>query len=117
MERTYIGKIKHHLDTKVMVQGFVENFRNGSAMAFLVLKDITGKVQITIEKQDHPELLQLLEQITLDSVLTVIGVAKSSDYVKLNGVEIYPDSIKMESMAAALPIVRRRSPPLRKNRQ
>ena len=88
MERLYIGKIKDHLDTEVKLQGFVDTFRDSKAMAFIVLKDITGKVQITIEKANHPELLDLLPQITPDSVLTVLGVPKASEYVKLNGVEV-----------------------------
>ena len=34
-------------ETKVC--GFVENIRNKSKMAFIVLKDITGKVRGTVE--------------------------------------------------------------------
>ncbi len=34
----------------VKVQGFIENLRNSKYMAFIVLKDITGKLQITVEK-------------------------------------------------------------------
>lgn len=100
MERLYIGKIKDHLDTEVKLQGFVDTFRDSKAMAFIVLKDITGKVQITVEKEDHPELLDLFPQITPDSVLTVWGVPKASEYVKLNGVEVIPSSIVLESTAA-----------------
>ena len=35
----------------VKVQGFIENLRNSKYMAFIVLKDITGKLQITVEKE------------------------------------------------------------------
>ncbi len=38
------------------MQGFIENLRNSKYMAFIVLKDITGKLQITVEKEDHPDL-------------------------------------------------------------
>ncbi len=114
MERLYIGKIKDHLDTEVKLQGFVDTFRDSKAMAFIVLKDITGKVQITIEKANHPELLDLLPQITPDSVLTVLGVPKASEYVKLNGVEVIPTSIVLESVAAPLPIHREAIPATRK---
>ena len=114
MERLYIGKVKIYLDTEVKLQGFVDTFRDSKAMTFIVLKDITGKVQITIEKADHPELLNLLQQITPDSVLTVKGVPKASDYVKLNGVEVIPTSIVLESVAAPLPIHRDAIPATRK---
>ena len=44
MNRTYIRDIQ--ADGPVKVQGFVENLRDGKAMAFLVIKDITGKIQV-----------------------------------------------------------------------
>lgn len=114
MERLYIGKVKNYLDIEVKLQGFVDTFRDSKAMTFIVLKDITGKVQITIEKADHPELLNLLQQITPDSVLTVKGIPKASEYVKLNGVEVIPTSIVLESVAAPLPIHRDAIPATRK---
>ena len=114
MQRVYIGQIKEHLEQEILLQGFVENFRDGRAMAFIVLKDITGKVQVTVEKEAHPELLEALSAITPDSVVTVTGVAKESEYVKLNGVEVYPTSIKVESVAAALPIIREGIPATKK---
>ena len=51
MERTYIADIKNNLGKPVLVQGFVENLRDSKYMAFIVLKDITGKIQITVEKE------------------------------------------------------------------
>ena len=44
LARTNIGTIKENLDKTVLLRGFVENFRDSKAMAFIVLKDITGKV-------------------------------------------------------------------------
>ena len=48
MERTYAAQVRGADEIKVC--GFVENIRNKSKMAFIVLKDITGKVQITVER-------------------------------------------------------------------
>lgn len=114
MERVYIGKIKEYTEQEVKLQGFVENFRDGKSMAFIVLKDITGKVQITIEKANHPEWNELLAQITPDSVLTVTGIPILSEYVKLNGIEVTPTSIKIESKAEGLPIIREEIPATKK---
>lgn len=114
MERVYIGKIKEYTEQEVKLQGFVENFRDGKSMAFIVLKDITGKVQITIEKANHPEWNELLAQITPDSVLTVTGIPMLSEYVKLNGIEVTPTSIKIESKAEGLPIIREEIPATKK---
>ena len=114
MQRIYVKDIRDNLEKSILVQGFVENFRDGKAMCFIVLKDITGKVQITIEKEGHEELLPALGQITPDSVISVIGVAHESEYVKMGGIEIIPTEIKVESVAAALPIQREDIPATKK---
>ena len=106
MERTYISDVCKNLDKEILIQGFVENFRDRKAMAFIVLKDITGKIQITVEKEKHPELEEALSKITLDSVISVVGTAVASEYVKMGGVEVFPSSITVESVADALPIAR-----------
>ena len=106
MERTYIRDVAAKAEQEVLVRGFTENFRDGKSMAFLVLKDITGKVQITIEKELHPEWAETLAQITQDTVVSVTGVVKLSEFVKLNGIEIIPTSITIDSVAAPLPIAR-----------
>lgn len=114
MNRTYINELKQNLNQEILIQGFVENFRNSKNMAFIVLKDITGKVQITIEKEKHPDLSEALEQITPDSVISVWGVAVESEYVKLNGMEVIPSVIRVESVAEVLPIVREDIPATKK---
>ena len=104
MERTYAADVRSAEQIKVC--GFVENIRNKSKMAFIVLKDITGKVQITVEKGENEALDNAVNQLTLDSVITVVGKAVESEYVKLGGVEIYPREIIIHSIAAPLPIDR-----------
>lgn len=114
MERIYIENVKDYADKEVSLAGFVDNYRDGKAMAFMVLKDITGRVQVTIEKELHPDWEETLSQITPDSVVRVTGKVQLSDFVKLNGVEIIPSEIKIESIAAALPIAREYIPATKK---
>ena len=101
MERTYIKNVTPGMHR---VQGFVENFRNKRTMAFIVVKDATGKLQITIEKEKHPEMLEMLDNLTIHSVVTFEGEVVASEYVKMGGKEMYPDTMKVESYAEALPI-------------
>ncbi len=101
MERTYIKDVAPGI---CKVQGFVENFRNKKNMAFIVVKDITGKLQITVIKEEHPEMLEMLDKLTIHSVVTFEGEVVASEYVKLGGKEMYPTSMKIESIAEALPI-------------
>ena len=104
MERTYAANV--HAAEQIKVCGFVDTIRNKSKMAFIVLKDITGKVQVTVEKGENEALDAAVNSLTPDSVITVIGKAVESEYVKLGGVEIYPKQIIVESIAAPLPIDR-----------
>ena len=101
MERTYIKNVTPGYSR---VQGFVENFRNKRTMAFIVVRDTTGKLQVTIEKEKHPEMLEMLDNLTIHSVVTFEGEVVASEYVKMGGKEMYPDTMKVESYAQALPI-------------
>ena len=101
MERTYIKDITPGVRR---ISGFVENFRNKKNMAFIVVKDITGKMQVTVIKEEHPEFNEMLDKLTLHSVVSFEGEVVASEYVKLGGIEMYPTSMKIESLAEALPI-------------
>ena len=101
MERTYIGKITPGTRK---IQGFVENFRNKKNMAFIVVRDTTGKMQVTVIKEEHPEFCEMLDRLTIHSVVSFEGEVVASEYVKLGGIEMYPTSMRIESVAEALPI-------------
>ncbi|MCI9231682.1 MAG: aspartate--tRNA(Asn) ligase, partial [Lachnospiraceae bacterium] len=115
-ERVYIKDVAGKIGTEVKLQGFADNIRNSKSMLFIVLKDITGKVQITLEKEKAPELAEKLEAVTNDSVLTVIGQVAENEYVKLGGIEIIPKEISVESVAEALPIARKEIPATKKKK-
>ena len=114
LERTLIRDIKTKAGASAKVQGFVENFRDGKSMAFIVIKDITGKVQVTVEKEKCAGLLDELARITPDSVVTVIGSVCENEYVKLGGIEILLTELIVESVADPLPIVRKEIPATKK---
>lgn len=102
MERTYIKDIKVGEVNKV--KGFIENIRDKKSMAFIVVRDITGKLQITIEKEKFPEIAKEIEGLLPHSVITVEGPIVANEFVKMGGVEMLPETLKVESRAAALPL-------------
>ena len=104
MERSLISEVK--IGERNRIQGFVENLRNKRTMAFLVIRDYTGSMQVTVEKGQNPELDALVDQLTVESVVSVEGKAVKNEYVKLGGVEILPDSMTIESVAEPLPLTK-----------
>lgn len=102
MNRTYLSDITPGASYRI--SGFVENLRNKRTMAFLVIRDITGKLQVTLEKEKNPELAALVDQLTIHSVVTVEGPVVANEYVKMGGMEMLPEKLVIESIADALPI-------------
>ena len=102
MNRTYIADITPGASYRI--SGFVENLRNKRTMAFLVIRDITGKLQVTLEKEKYPELAALVDQLTIHSVVSVEGPVVANEYVKMGGMEMLPEKLEIESIADALPI-------------
>ena len=87
------------------VGGFVANIRLKKTMAFLVLRDRTGQLQLTIDRAAHPEFEDALQRLTVESVITAEGAAVANPYVKLGGVELLPERLTVESVADAYPLL------------
>ena len=102
MERTYIKDIK--LGETNKVKGFIENIRDNKTMALIVVIDITGKLQVTIEKEKFPEIAKEIEGVLPHSVITVEGPVVANEFVKMGGVEMLPEKLTVESRAEALPL-------------
>ena len=111
MQRTYINEIK--LGEVNKIAGYVENIRNKRTMAFLVIRDVTGKLQITLEKEKYPEVAALVDTLTLQSVIAVEGMVNENEYVKMGGKEMLVEKMDVMSVAEALPIGPESAPDLR----
>ncbi len=106
MKRNYINELKENYGKEVRIDGFVDNIRNLQYVQFLILRDITGKVQITIEKnEENTELNKKVSELTLESTIIIIGVCQENDHVKMGGLEIIPTNIEVTSVSLpSLPI-------------
>ncbi len=102
MKRTYVKDVKVGEENKV--QGFIENIRDKKTMAFIVIRDITGKLQVTIEKEKHPEIAEAIAGLLPHSVITAEGPVLANDFVKMGGIEMLPERLTVESRAEALPL-------------
>lgn len=102
MNRTLINEITP--ETEIKISGWVERIRESKNMMFLVIRDISGRIQVTIEKANNEELVESLHGVIANSVVSVYGVAHLSEYVKMGGIEMIPTKVEVLSRAEALPI-------------
>lgn len=100
--RTYIKKLNENEETKIA--GFITKIRDTKYMVFVMLKDITGEIQVSISKEEQPTLVEEALKCTVGSVVSFRGKMVKSEYVKNGGCEFLPDDITVESIAAPSPI-------------
>ena len=68
MKKIYFKNLSEHFNKEIEICGFVESVRDLQYVQFVVVRDITGKVQVTIEKNDeNSELNSIVSDLTLDS--------------------------------------------------
>lgn len=118
MKTIKINDLENHYGENVLIQGFVENIRNLQYVIFMIIKDNTGKVQVTIEKENNDSLVNIVEKITLESTVKIIGTCNEAASVKLGGKEIIPTEVIVTSSSLEeLPInIKDKSAALRETR-
>lgn len=98
MERTLIEDLPKCLEEQVLIKGWVERIRELSTVTFLIVRDRTGRVQVTAD----PRLLAQL-RIATESVVAVCGTVAPEPRAKA-GYELVAESIDVLAGAANLPI-------------
>ncbi len=82
----------------ISVAGWVEDVRNIGSLAFIILRDKKGTLQITCLKKYHAEAFDILVSIPRESVVSVRGVCQKSDKAR-NGYEVLPEKVTVLSTA------------------
>jgi nondiscriminating aspartyl-tRNA synthetase len=85
-------------NSSVTVAGWVEDIRNLGSIAFLILRDKKGTLQLTVLKKKAPEVFEKIISLPRESVISVKGLCKENEKVR-NGYEIIPESIDILSLA------------------
>ena len=107
VNKIFFKDLENYFDKEIELSGFVENIRNIKWVQFLVLRDSTDKVQVTIEKSDENNALmvELVNNLTVESTVKVTGTLKKNENVRLRGMEFIPTKIEVTSTSdAELPI-------------
>ena len=98
MKKIYFKNLNEYFGQEITIEGFVDNIRDLQYVQFLVVRDTTGKVQITIEKNEsNSKLNEIVSNLTIESTVKIIGTLFQNEKVKLNGMEIIPNDIIVTS--------------------
>ncbi|EKD95648.1 MAG: hypothetical protein ACD_24C00408G0004 [uncultured bacterium] len=97
MKRTYIKDIASKVSKEVLLQGWVQTIRDQGGIKFIVLRDITGIVQLVISKSSL-EAFNSVAGLTLESVIETIGIVKEEKQAP-SGIEVSVNEIKTLSKA------------------
>ncbi len=99
MERTLIKDLKDKIGQQVTLKGWLQTLRDQKSMQFLILRDKTGLTQVAHWKKGNLELAELISGLGTESALTVTGKVVANEVVKLGGIEIQLESLKVENNA------------------
>jgi len=103
-KRILIKDVFKSKEKKAEVAGWVKNTRALGKIKFLVLKDISGEIQITAsEGKVEKKVLEQMGKISRESVIIVEGEVKEAKQAP-GGKEIFPEKITILNRAADLPI-------------
>ena len=105
MKKIYVNELEKYLEQEISFSGFVDTIRDKKWVMFVILRDSTGKVQMTIEKSDenNKELLEIMSNVSVESTIKVTGKLVTNEAVKLGGMELIPFKIEVTSKAENLP--------------
>lgn len=102
MKRVLINNLTENEVSKI--SGWATTIRDTKYMIFIILKDASGTIQVSIDKENNKDIVSSLEGILANSVLSFTGKMVKSEYVKQGGKEFLPESIEILSQAEMLPI-------------
>ncbi len=84
----------------VEVQGWVEDVRNLGGIAFIILRQRSGTLQVTVINKENRELFRQLTELPRESVIRVAGTVKENPQVR-NGWEVLPRGLTVLARAEA----------------
>ena len=85
--------------SEVTVMGWVHEIRDFGGIMFVIIRDVTGRVQITApSKKVDENIMEELRELRKESVVAIKGMAQEAPKAP-NGVEILPKEIKLLSLA------------------
>jgi aspartyl-tRNA synthetase len=95
--RIHIDQIKEHIGEVVTIAGFVQIIRDQGSIKFLLIRDITGVIQVVVLKSEK-EAMDVAQSLSMESVVEITGLAKEEKQAP-QGFEVSAQNIKVLSHA------------------
>jgi len=83
---------------KIAIAGWIEDIRNLGGIAFIILRDRYGRMQVTAIKKQDPELFKELVSLSRESVIVARGICQENEKVR-NGWELLIEEMEVLSNA------------------
>jgi aspartyl-tRNA synthetase len=98
--RTLIEELRGKIGERVTVRGWAHAVRDQKSMQFIVLRDETGLAQAVHPKKDPPdELNAAISALSPESAVSVTGTVVADERVKLGGLELRLEELRVEALA------------------
>ena len=98
MKKVYFKNLNEYFEQEITIEGFVDNIRDLQYVQFLIVRDSSGKLQVTIEKnEENRKFNEIVSNLTLESTIKITGTLFANEKVKLNGKELIPTEIIVTS--------------------
>lgn len=94
MERSYINSVLEGKEGKVLVKGWVHDNRDLGKVKFILLRDITGVIQVTAVKGKVDDKILKAMNLSRESVVSIEGKSVKSKQAP-GGMEIVPEKIEV----------------------
>ena len=99
-----LEQIANLKEGRVRAAGMIETIRDKKNIQFIILKDASGKIQLTVEKTVTPEIGEKFSHLLPGATVIIEGNLVLSEFVKMGGREILVDKLEVTSEAEANPI-------------
>jgi len=100
MQKIYLKDLANYYNQEIEINGFVDRVRDLQWVQFLVIRDSSAKVQITIEKNEENKALnEIVTALTKESTIKAKGVTLEAPKVKLRGMEFIPTELVVTSVS------------------
>ncbi|OQX93946.1 MAG: aspartate--tRNA(Asn) ligase [Tenericutes bacterium 4572_104] len=98
MEKIYLKDLAKYFNKEIVISGFVDKIRDLQYVQFVIIRDSSAKVQVTIEKnEENKKLNEVVSNLTKESTVSIKGIIYEQPKVKLRGMEFIPSSIEVTS--------------------